>query len=63
MFDMVKFAAQTAITNVKAAIDDKKGVTALEYALIAAAVVAVVIVAYRAMFTNLSTFINSISFS
>ena len=56
MFDMVKFAT-------KAAVGDRKGVTALEYALIAAAVVAVVIVAYRAMFTKLSGFMGNINFS
>ena len=51
---MIKFAA-------KAAAGDRKGVTALEYALIAA-VVAVVIGAYRSMFGNLATFTNGISF-
>jgi len=55
MFDMVKFAARAAA--------DRKGVTALEYALIAAAVVAVVIVAYRAMFGKMSTFLGTVSFS
>ena len=56
MFDLIKFAT-------KAAVADRKGVTALEYALIAAAVVAVVIVAYKAMFGKLSTFMTGISFS
>lgn len=56
MFDLVKFAS-------KAVAADRKGVTALEYALIAAAVVTVVIVAYRAMFGRLSTFMTGINFS
>jgi Flp pilus assembly pilin Flp len=45
------------------ALQDRKGVTALEYALIAAAVVSVVLVAYNTMFGKLETFINSVSFS
>jgi Flp pilus assembly pilin Flp len=55
MFDMIKFAA-------KAAAGDRKGITALEYALIAAAVVAILIGGYRGLFTNLAAFTNSISF-
>ena len=56
MFDLVKFASKAVAT-------DRKGVTALEYALIAAAVVTVVIVAYRLMFGRLSTFMGTITFS
>jgi len=52
MFDMIKFAA-------KAAAADRKGVTALEYALIAAVVTTIVIAGYRVMFGNLSTFLGT----
>jgi len=55
MFEMIKFAS-------KAAISDKKGVTALEYALIAAAVVSIVLVAYNTMFNSLNSYITAISF-
>ncbi len=56
MFDMIKFAT-------KAAIADRKGITAIEYALIASAVVAVVIAGYKTMFGNLKTFVEGVSFS
>ena len=56
MFDLIKFAT-------KAAIADRKGVTALEYALIAAAVTTVVIGAYNVMFGKLNNFVTGISFS
>ncbi len=56
MFDMIKFAT-------KAAAADRKGITALEYALIAAAVVSVVIAAYNVMFGKLQTFIQSVTFT
>ncbi len=52
MFDMIKFAT-------KAAVGDRKGVTAHEYALIAAVVTTVVIAGYKAMFGNLSTFLGT----
>ena len=55
MFDVAKFAA-------KAAIADRKGVTALEYALIAAAVVSIVLVAYNTMFNSLKSYVTGISF-
>ena len=55
MFEMIKFAS-------KAAVADKKGVTALEYALIAAAVVSIVLVAYNTMFNSLKSYITGISF-
>ena len=55
MFEMIKFAAKSAAA-------DKKGVTALEYALIAAAVVSIVLVAYNTMFQNLKSYISGISF-
>ena len=50
------------VTLTNRALTDRKGVTALEYALIAAAVVTVVMIAYNAMFGKLNTFINGISF-
>ena len=56
MFDMIKFAT-------KAAVGDRKGVTAIEYALIAAVVAGAVIIAYRGMFTRLVTMINGVEFS
>lgn len=55
MTAMIKSAAARAMT-------DRKGVTALEYALIAAAVVTIVLVAYKSMFGTLATYINTISF-
>ena len=56
MFDLIKF-------TVKAAAADRKGVTALEYALIAAAVTTIVVGGYKFMFGNLDTFVRSVSFS
>ena len=50
-------------TIAKAAAADRKGATALEYALIAAAVAIGVMAAYRAMFDRLSEFINTIKFT
>lgn len=44
-------------------MSDRKAVTALEYALIASAVVLVVIVAYNAMFGRLTAFVNGITFT
>ena len=55
MFEVIKFAT-------RAAVADRKGITALEYALIAAAVVTVVIVAYNSMFGRLRDFMSTISF-
>lgn len=48
---------------VKGAVADRKGATAIEYALIAAAVAGVVIVAFRAMFGRLSTFLGTVTFT
>jgi Flp pilus assembly pilin Flp len=59
MFDLIKSAAQAA----KAAAADRKGVTALEYALIAAAVTTIVVGGYKAMFGDLNTYVRSVSFS
>ena len=56
MFDLIKFTA-------KAAVADRKGVTALEYALMASAVAAVILGAYKAFYGNVSTFLTGISFS
>ena len=58
MFDLVKFAVQTT----KTAVADRKGVTALEYALIAAAVVTLVMVGYKTLFTNLKGYVSGIAF-
>lgn len=57
------FNRLTARVMTSRVVNDRKGVTALEYALIAAAVVAVVLVAYQAMFGRLEAFINSIVFT
>ena len=56
MFDMIKFAS-------KAAVGDRKGVTALEYALIAAVVAGIVIASYKTMFGKLTSFINGVNFT
>ena len=56
MFDMIKFAT-------KAAVGDRKGVTAIEYALIAAVVAGAVIIAYRGMFGRLVGMIEGVTFS
>lgn len=55
MFEMIKSAAKSAAA-------DKKGATALEYALIASAVVAILLVAYQTFFNNLKNYITGISF-
>ena len=56
MFDMIKFAT-------KAAVGDRKGVTAIEYALIAAVVAGAVIIASRGMFAKLVTLSNRVNLS
>ncbi len=56
MFDMMKFAT-------KAAVGDRKGVTVIEYALIAALVTTIAIAAYRTMFGTLKNYITGITFS
>jgi Flp pilus assembly pilin Flp len=56
MLDIIKFWA-------KAAVADRKGATALEYALIASAVAAVILGAFRLFFGNLSTFLAGITYS
>ena len=48
---------------VKSAVADRMGATALEYALIAAAVVTIVIAAFRLMFERLSTYVGTVNFS
>ena len=48
---------------IKGAVADREGATALEYALIAAAVVTIVIAAFRLMFGRLSTYVGTINFS
>ena len=47
----------------KAAAADRKGATALEYALIAAAIAIGVMAAYRSMFGRLTGFLDNISFT
>lgn len=55
MIDTVKFLAKNAIA-------DRKGATALEYALIASAVAAIVLGAFRVFFNGLSGFLAGISY-
>jgi Flp pilus assembly pilin Flp len=50
-------AIKTAIFLLKT---DRKGVTALEYALIAAAAAAVILAAFSGFFTRLTDFLNAI---
>ena len=56
MLDIIKFWA-------KAAVADRKGATALEYALIASAVAAVILGAFKAFFGGLSGFLAGISYT
>lgn len=56
MIDTVKFWA-------KATAGDRKGATAIEYALIAAAAAAVILVGFRTFFNRILTFLADISFS
>ncbi|HYI84620.1 MAG TPA: Flp family type IVb pilin [Acetobacteraceae bacterium] len=51
------------IKSITALKTDRKGVTALEYALIASAAAAVILVAFNAFFTRIQTFLAGISFS
>ena len=53
MFDMIKFAA-------KAAVADRKGVTALEYGVIAAAIIAVTIALFYSMGDKLKTALTTV---
>lgn len=50
------------ICKAQQALANRKGVTALEYALIAAAVAGIVLAAFNGLFSNLSSFIKGISF-
>jgi Flp pilus assembly pilin Flp len=56
MFDTLKFMT-------KAAVADRKGATALEYALIAGALAAVTLVGFKTFFTGINTFLAGIKFS
>ncbi len=56
MFDTLKFMT-------KAAAADRKGATALEYALIAGALAAVTLAGFKTFFTSINTFLAGISFS
>ena len=50
------------LSMTKQAIADRKGVTALEYALIASAVAAIVLTAFSGLFGRLSAYIDTVSF-
>ncbi len=54
MFDMIKFAA-------KAAVADRKGVTALEYGVIAAAIIAVCIAIFNTIGGKILTKLTDIN--
>ncbi len=56
MFDTLKFMT-------KAAAADRKGATALEYALIAGALAAVTLAGFKTFFAGINTFIGAISFT
>lgn len=58
---MIDFATVKMIA--KAAAGDRKGATALEYALIAAAIAIGVMAAYRSMFNKLTDMLNGINFT
>ena len=49
-------------TMIKGAAADRKGATALEYALIASALAAVTLAGFQTFFTRINTFLASISF-
>jgi Flp pilus assembly pilin Flp len=51
------------LSMTKQAIADRKGVTALEYALIASAVAALLLVGFQGFFTRIVTFIDAINFT
>jgi Flp pilus assembly pilin Flp len=51
------------VSMTKQAIADRKGVTALEYALIASAVAALLLVGFNAFFTRIVTFLQNIGFA
>ena len=53
MFDMIKFA-------IKAAATDRKGVTALEYTVIASAIIVVCIGGFQLIGTNLNTVLGTV---
>ena len=55
MIETVKFL-------IKNGVADRKGATALEYALIASAVAAIVLGAFRVFFGGLSTFLGGITY-
>ena len=47
---------------IKSAVADRKGVTALEYALIAAALASITLVGFNGMFTRINTMLSNITF-
>lgn len=56
MLDTAKFMIKGAIAN-------RKGATALEYALIAGALAAVTLAGFKAFFSKINTFLNGIAIS
>lgn len=56
MIDNAKFWAKVAVT-------DRKGATAIEYALIAAAAAAVVLIGFKAFFDKITSFLMAIDFT
>jgi Flp pilus assembly pilin Flp len=58
-----KNTLQTLKFMAKAAAGDRKGATALEYALIAGALAAVTLVGFRTFFDRINSFLAGISFT
>jgi len=62
MIDNAKQMINTFKSRAQAAAADRKGATAIEYALIAAAAAAVVLVGFNTFFTKIVNYLNAISF-
>ncbi|GAA0581842.1 hypothetical protein GCM10009416_20380 [Craurococcus roseus] len=62
MIDNAKQMINTVKSCVQSAAADRKGATAIEYALIAAAAAAVILVGFRAFFDRIIAFLGGISF-
>ena len=63
MIDNAKKMIENAKFWAKVAVADRKGATAIEYALIAAAAAAVVLIGFQAFFNRITSYLNAISFT
>lgn len=52
---------EITVTKIKALLDDTRGVTAVEYAVIAGVVVLVIVVAFSLLGTNINTVIATVA--